>query len=190
MACHSSPYLSSEVFERYSDELLMVFHQIETHLNKDPSQINGLNLFQQAEDLLKQMALEARSISDTNEKCHFLEQVRTLKCQLRTYQAQLEKSNLMSSYSYRNGQLSSATDDEKVVRQKNEVLILNQNDALERAARTMQETETVALQIQEELAVNRETLMSAQARVHEVEDLTGRAKKILQSMSQRFRLGS
>ena len=60
-----------------------------------------------------------------------------------------------------------------------------QNDTLERARRTMQETEAVALEITEELGQNREKLISAHGRVREVQGLTGRARRILTSMSQR-----
>jgi vesicle transport through interaction with t-SNAREs 1 len=69
--------------------------------------------------------------------------------------------------------------------QKNEELMAAQNDRLERARRTMQETEQVALEITEELGNNRETLTSAHGRIREVSGLTGRAKRVLNRMSQR-----
>lgn len=177
-------YTGTVPFERYDDEFSLLLQQIEKSLNEDPPSIYSLNLFQQAEDLLKQMALEARSVSDATTKRELLGQVRTLKSQLQTYQTQADKNNLLSTSS-RNGQLTSAADKQKLLMQKNEDMLLNQNDTLERARRTMQETETVALEITEELGNNRETLMSAHARVREVGGLTGRAKKILQSMNQR-----
>ena len=75
--------------------------------------------------------------------------------------------------------------DERMRLQKNEDSLASQNETLERARRTMQETESVALEITEELGNNREKLMSSHARVREVSGLTGRASRILRSMNQR-----
>ena len=49
----------------------------------------------------------------------------------------------------------------------------------------MQETESVALEITEELGHNRERLVSAHGRIREVSGMTGRARRLLSTMSQR-----
>jgi vesicle transport through interaction with t-SNAREs protein 1 len=76
-------------------------------------------------------------------------------------------------------------DRERLLLQQNEDMLVSQNETLERARRTMQETEQVALEITEELGNNREKLMSAHGRVREVTGLTGRAGRILGAMNQR-----
>ena len=48
-------------FERYDDEFGELLHQIEQSLNEEPPSAYSENLMQQADDLIKQMALEARS---------------------------------------------------------------------------------------------------------------------------------
>jgi hypothetical protein len=69
--------------------------------------------------------------------------------------------------------------------QKNEEMMSKQNETLERARKTMMETETVALEITDELSSNRDKLLSAQGRIREMTGLTGRAKRLLNSMNQR-----
>ena len=82
---------------------------------------------------------------------------------------------------YRNG----ADADARRMLQENEDRLEGQNDTLERARRTMEETEAVAMEITTELGENREKLMSAHGRVRQMGGLTGRARGILTSMGQR-----
>lgn len=166
-------------FQRYDDEFTELMKQIERSLEEDPPSAYADNLFQQADDLIKQMALEARSVSDATLKRELLGKVRTLKSQLASLQSQSEKTGLFGS------SLSKKNDREKLLLQQNEDTLANQNETLERARRTMQETESVALEITEELGNNREKLVSAHGRVREVSGLTGRARRILTGMNQR-----
>jgi len=166
-------------FQRYDDEFSELLKQIERSLEEDPPSVYAENLFQQADDLIKQMALEARSVSDATLKRELLGKVRTLKSQLASLQSQSEKTSLFNS------SISKKNDREKLLLQQNEDMLANQNETLERARRTMQETESVALEITEELGNNREKLVSAHGRVREVSGLTGRARRILTSMNQR-----
>lgn len=166
-------------FERYDDEFSELVKQIERSLEEEPPSGYSENLFQQADDLIKQMALEARSVSDASLKRDLLAKVRTLKGELSTLRSKSEKRGLFT------GGAAAKSDQEKLLLKKNEDMLTNQNDTLERARRTMEETEQVALEITEELGNNREKLMSAHGRVREVSGLTGRARRILTSMNQR-----
>jgi Snare region anchored in the vesicle membrane C-terminus/Vesicle transport v-SNARE protein N-terminus len=181
-------------FERYDDEFTTLIQQIEQNLEqKDPPSTYTNNLLQQADDLLKQMALEARSISDNNLKRTLLDKVRTLKGQLQSLQTQYNRGQLMAPPSSSLSSMNNTDDPERRKRllqqqqqnQKNEEMLLQQNDILDRARRTMDETETIALEITEELGNNREKLMATHGRIREVGGLTGRARKILYSMNQR-----
>lgn len=166
-------------FQRYDDEFTELLKQIEQSLEEDPPSVYAENLFQQADDLIKQMALEARSVSDATLKRDLLGKVRTLKGQLASLQSQSQKSGLFGSSN------SKKNDRAKLLLQQNEDTLASQNETLERARRTMEETESVALEITEELGNNREKLVSAHGRVREVSGLTGRARRILSSMNQR-----
>jgi len=169
-------------FERYDDEFSELLVQIERSLEEDPPSVYSENLFQQADDLIKQMALEARSVPDASLKRALLEKVRQLKTKLASLQSQSEKAGLFRTSSNNNG---NGSREKRLLLQQTEDTLAQQNDTLERARRTMQETEQVALEITEELGNNREKLVSAHGRVREVSGMTGRARRILQSMNQR-----
>mmetsp|Transcript_13983 Transcript_13983/g.18230 ORF Transcript_13983/g.18230 Transcript_13983/m.18230 type:complete len:199 (+) Transcript_13983:299-895(+) len=159
------------VFDRYDEEFNTLTQQIQKSLDEEPMNPYTQNLLQQCQDLLKQMALEARSLKQPK----LLQRVKEYKSQ---------HAQLVSQYE-RQGLLSGHGGDEEDSRRRTEDMLSNQNDSLERARRTMQETEQVALEITEELGQNRETLMSAHGRVKEVSSLTGRARRILNTMTQR-----
>ena len=61
----------------------------------------------------------------------------------------------------------------------------SQSDTLANARSIMAETESVALEITEELGRHRETISSAHGRVRQVTGMTNRARRIVQSMSRR-----
>lgn len=61
----------------------------------------------------------------------------------------------------------------------------SQSDTLANARSVMAETESVALEITEELGRHRETISSAHGRVRQVTGMTNRARRIVQSMSRR-----
>ena len=168
-------------FERYDDEFGELLHQIEQSLNEEPPSAYSENLMQQADDLIKQMALEARSVPDTSLKRELLAKVRKQKDQLATLQSRSEKAGLFrtSSNNYNKSR------EQRLLLQQTEDTLTQQNETLERARRTMQETEQVALEITDELGNNREKIMSAHGRVREVGGMTGRARRILQGMNQR-----
>eukprot|EP00522_Entomoneis_paludosa_P017725 CAMPEP_0172462090 /NCGR_PEP_ID=MMETSP1065-20121228/42737_1 /TAXON_ID=265537 /ORGANISM="Amphiprora paludosa, Strain CCMP125" /LENGTH=199 /DNA_ID=CAMNT_0013217643 /DNA_START=107 /DNA_END=703 /DNA_ORIENTATION=+ len=160
------------VFDRYDEEFNTLTEQIQRSLDEEPMSPYTQNLLQQCQDLLKQMALEARSLKQPK----LLQRVKDYKSHHAQLVQQYERQGLLSG--------QNLNDDEESRRQTEDMLS-NQNDTLERARRTMQETEQVALEITEELGQNRETLMSAHGRVKEVTTLTGRARRILNTMTQR-----
>jgi vesicle transport through interaction with t-SNAREs protein 1 len=105
--------------------------------------------------------------------------VRTSKSQLQTYKEKYEKQSLMSSANSK----SSGGHRERLLQQQDQ--LRNQNSQLDNARKVLEETEQVALEIGSELGNNRETLESAHGRIHQVTGLTGRARRIVQSMNQR-----
>ena len=174
-------------FERYDDEFSSLIEQIESSLDEEPPNQYTNNLLQQCDDLIKQMALEARSVGDASLKRDLLAKVRTCKSKYQTLQQQSERQGLLGSTAAAaaGGASPKGGEKERFRLQKNEDTLTNQNETLERARRSMQETEVVALEITEELGQNRETLMSAHGRVREMSGLTGRARNILYSMNRR-----
>lgn len=163
-------------FERYDDEFSNLLTQIATAIKEDPPSSLTKNLLQQADDLVKQMAVEARSQSDAVQKRELLSKVRSQKAELSKLQSTFDKQSLL---------LNGGSDRDGLMKQQTEDMLTVQNDRLERARRTMEETEAVALEITDELGHNRETLMSSHNRVREVSSMTGRARRILTTMNQR-----
>lgn len=178
---------SSIPFERYDEEFSSLLKQVQDALDEEPPSQYTQNLLQQCDDLLKQMALEARSVeSGGDRKRMLLDKVRACKSQYQAVLQQSERQGLLGSNG--SGSMKGNDPQSKQARrmmQDNEDMLATQNDRLERARRTMQETESVALEITEELGQNREKLLSAHGRVREVQGLTGRARRILNSMNQR-----
>jgi hypothetical protein len=179
--------MSETNFERYDDEFSSLIHQIENSLRASSSSSassypssNAQNLLRQCDDLIKQMALEARSAQDLASKRMMLDKVREYKNLHQSLQQESERHSLLGS-----GNSPLQSQKERLLLQKNEDTLAQQNETLERARRTMQETEAVALEITEELGNNRERLTSAHGRIREVSGLTGRARRILVSMNQR-----
>jgi chromosome segregation ATPase len=180
--------MSESNFERYDDEFSSLIRQIETSLQQpaaptaDPSYAQ--NLLRQCDDLIKQMALEARSSQDPAVKRNLLDKVREYKGQHQSLQQEAERRALLGP-DHRGSGSSLHSQRERLLLQQNEDSLEKQNETLERARRTMQETEAVALEITDELGSNRERLSSAHGRIREVSSLTGRARRILVSMNQR-----
>ena len=167
-------------FERYDDEFSSLIIQIEDSLRSKPPTPYTDSLLKQCDDLIKQMSLEARSVGDASVKRSLLDKVRKYKERYQSLVQESERQGLLGSSS---GGPSSQR--ERMLLRQNEDSLAQQNETLERARRTMEETEAVALEITEELGQNREKLISAHGRIREVSGLTGRARRILQSMSQR-----
>lgn len=192
----------SNTFEHYDDEFNSLLQQIETSLrNSSNSNNNDIesgskqqqyteSLLTQCEDLIKQMAIEARSVSDSKIKRDLLSQVKMCKSKYQALQQESDRIGILMSAAGANDNINNnshlhASQKERLLLQQNEESVANQNETLERARRTMQETEAVALEIQTELGQNREKLQSAHGRIREMGGLTGRARRILTSMNQR-----
>jgi len=172
-------------FEAYDDEFRSICRQIEKSLAPEETTGSSMTqgLLQQCEDLIKQMALEARSVSNPNLKRSLLDKVRECKSQWQALKDQANQKGLFENTGGGGGGGNGRNYRDRL--QNNEDTLGRQNDTLENARRVMEETEVVALEITEELGHNREKLMSAHGRIHEVTGMTGRARRLLISMNQR-----
>lgn len=187
----------SQTFQRYDDEFKSLTRQVKASFGADDGgykdeesggEIAGSpsESLDQCDELLQQMALEARSVPDASLKRELLVQVRTYKSELQSLKDEDNKRSLMSSArgnSSSSGNQNNSEHRERM-RQQQEML-QNQNNQLDSARRVLQETEQVALEIGEELSSNRATIESAHGRVRQVTTLTGRARRVVASMNQR-----
>jgi Fe2+ transport system protein B len=177
-------------FRRYDEEFKSLTKQVKSslvdaenfHDEETGEGKNSSNLLSQCDELLQQMALEARSVPDAAEKRELLQQVRTYKSELQALKDEYNKQSLMSSALGNNGG-GSNQHRERLLQQQD--MLQKQNSQLDSARRVLEETEQVALEIGEELSNNRATIASAHGRVRQVTSLTGRARRVVSSMNQR-----
>eukprot|EP00980_Cylindrotheca_fusiformis_P009518 scaffold2077_cov119-Cylindrotheca_fusiformis.AAC.21 len=168
-------------FQRYDDEFNSMKQQVQESLQHFEDEESGQAgaLLSQCDELLQQMALEARSVGDSGLKRELLKQVRSCKSELQALKDDYNKQSLMST-----AQSGSASGNkERLLQQQN--MLLKQNSQLDNARKVLEETEQVAMEIGEELSSNRETIESAHGRVRQVTSLTGRARRVVQSMNRR-----
>ncbi|VEU36100.1 unnamed protein product [Pseudo-nitzschia multistriata] len=182
----------TETFQRYDDEFQSLTRQIKAAFNANSGgyrdeeageTANPGEAIEQCEELLQQMALEARSVPDASRKRELLVQVRNYKSDLQTLKDEDNKRSLMASA--RGNGAGSGSDEHRERMRKQQEMLQNQNSQLDSARRVLQETEQVALEIGEELSNNRATIESAHGRVRSVASMAGRARRVVASMNQR-----
>ena len=144
-------------FRRYDEEFKSLTQQIASNLQADDGNFHdeetggedSSNLLSQCDELLQQMALEARSVVEQSTKRELLAQVRSYKTELQKLKDDYNKQSLMSSRAGTSG--GSGQHRERLLQQQQ--MLENQNSQLDNARRVIQETEQVALEITEELGV-------------------------------------
>eukprot|EP00536_Pseudo-nitzschia_multiseries_P003250 jgi/Psemu1/284297/fgenesh1_pg.48_\ len=189
----------SQTFQHYDDEFQSLTRQVKASFGAndggykdeetgEPS-CNPAEALEQCEDLLQQMALEARSVPDAAIKRELLVQVRGYKSELQTLKDEDNKRSLMASARGNAGNSSNSSssinDQHRERMRQQQEMLQNQNSQLDSARRVLQETEQVALEIGEELSNNRATIESAHGRVRQVTSMAGRARRVVASMNQR-----
>ncbi|KAL3927653.1 MAG: hypothetical protein SGBAC_012999 [Bacillariaceae sp.] len=174
--------MTSVSFQRYNDEFKSLKMKVQDSLHdgfRDEETGDTGNLLSQCDELLQQMALEARSVADAGTKRELLQQVRGCKSELQGLKDEHNKKSLMASA------VSGNTTDNRDRLLQQQDMLTKQNSQLENARKVLEETEAVAMEIGDELSHNRETIESAHGRVRQVTSLTGRARRVVQSMNRR-----
>ena len=182
---------ASEAFERYAAEFQSLLSSCHTttssrtsrrddqqHAAGDPSDDHDGLILAECHDLLQQMVVEARGVSDPHGKRELLDRHRAYKSQWQVAQQETERARLgMSSSSLSAKKQQQAGVVHKSLRDGEDVLA-RQNATLVQASRAMKETEEVALEIVGHLSENRETLERCRANTNEVGTMAARANQI------------
>jgi hypothetical protein len=180
--------MSSIPFERYDDEFHSLTAQVQEslqHMDEEKGVDFTHSLLSQCDDLLKQMAIEARGVEDASSKRDLLAKVRVCKSQLAALRVECDAAvtrNQKESL-FSNGNNNSTSHKERLL--ENEKQMEQQNETLERAKSVMADTEGVALEITSELSRNREVMETSQGRIKQVSGLTNRARRLLHNMNRR-----
>lgn len=174
MATPTSPFANASPFDNYYREFAALLRQLEDP-NKEKT--NDRDLQKQCADLLSLMSLEARSTDCPDRKMERLERVKIYKFQFEAVRNQHDKEFLMGGRATE--MLAVKERLERV-----ESRAAQQNELLERARRSLAETEEVGANVMSELHGNRQTIESAQGRVGELNNMTTQATKIIKNMSK------
>lgn len=180
------------IFDSYNSEFATLNQEIQKYVGDlkemDTSSIGVSplvsqieNLVSQAQDVLKQMEVEARG-SDAATRKVLGEKVSISKKALSNskidferMKEKLERSSLIGSRSGSDRQRFMDTQDK----------LERQNDMIDNARRTVAETEEVGLEITSELSRNREKIDSSREQVYDFSVVTDGARRILSSMNSR-----
>ena len=185
----SSSSSSSDIaaFDTYYQEFASLLEQLggssaaET-TKSPPSSVESLH--KQCSDLISLMSLEARTTECPDTKFERLERVKIYKFQLEAMKQQHDKDFLMGASAASMLQLERERQQVRSILEQNETRAAQQNELLERARQSVEETQAVGMEILNEAHRNRETIESAQGRVDELSSMTDRASKLVQKLSK------
>ena len=127
------------------------------------------------EDLLKQMSLETRSVSDAAQRQQLQDRLNRYKATVASRKQDLDRSALMSSSG------DPVLQKERIVQDK----IAQQNAAILAAHKSVAESEEVGADIVFELGRNREKIATTQAKAGELKGEIDHATARLKSMENR-----
>ena len=187
-------------FEQYNEEYLSLVEQITTNFrilddynanasnNEDDVDINLVmktiqSLLPQADDLLKQMSLEARLQREAAENIDIVKLYKIQLVNLRNvYNTAVLKTGVTGCKGYNDTHTPSTAVTNNTT---TTALLMKQNSTLSNVQSIISDTENVAADITTELSRQRETILKSQSHVSEVTSLTETAEQIINSMMKR-----
>lgn len=172
---------NNEAFEAYAEEFasLMATAQLRSREVATAATVQDVDdgrvrlaaqLLQQAQELLKQMAVEARGIEDATTKRHYMDRHHVYKSQWQSAKLQSEKEALLSKNGACVVHSQQGLSHER--QQQNSAALLAQ------AARSIRKTEEIAAGVAANLAEQRDTLERTTASTKEVRTATATANQI------------
>jgi methyl-accepting chemotaxis protein len=121
------------------------------------------------------MTIEAREIGDETKKAEWMQRIQLYKSQLQALQNDHARDELLDT-TPSSSRLESAVDTAS-----------RQNETLQQALRSIQETEAIGQEISQELNSNRARLESSRNHVSQLSSLTSQAHGIMNRMIKRKR---
>ena len=182
--------LCMEQFEQLYNEFQNQLRQTPTNDDDDDDEHRD-SFHKQCRALLQQMNVEARMVGmqDFALQRQFMNRIQTCRQQYQQWTAETaarQRKLLLAGKGgtgHKNTQ-NNISDNQSASIEAVTRMAAQQDEMLQRVRQTMQETETTALSITQELQNNRERIQSARGNIHETLSLTHRAKSILQNMSK------
>eukprot|EP00611_Tribonema_gayanum_P015940 TRINITY_DN2785_c0_g1_i1.p1 TRINITY_DN2785_c0_g1~~TRINITY_DN2785_c0_g1_i1.p1 ORF type:complete len:180 (-),score=43.18 TRINITY_DN2785_c0_g1_i1:624-1163(-) len=178
--------MASPMFESYVEELLTMAAEVRHLLQTGSAGDVDRAVLQlgEADDLLRQLEVEARSATDAATRADLQAQVQAHKASLASLRTASERRQLVSRVD--------SSDPAAAAAQRQRLLdagdALAQQTAMLAAAKgALLETEGVAGEVTAELGRNRETIQSAHSKVKETGSMMDEAKQLLNVMGKWYR---
>ena len=179
-------------FEAYEEEFQLLTSQIQRQLGSLGKAIDHdflSRLFSQCDSLLMQMSIGMRN-SNESEKEELLSRVRLYRIQLHVLKQQFRETGTEKM----RGELGLSDTPDRTLKQNKHpeeclskrTKLNKQNETLERARRTMADTEETAGMINEELHRSRSAIEQSHNNIAELSGLTNDASRILSRMKKRW----
>jgi hypothetical protein len=127
-------------------------------------------LSRECNDLLDYMSTLCNTT--TEEECEWMQRIQLWKLQLRHVVDEVDRTNLLKDRT------------PPAWSQQNESVLNRQNETLERARRSLQDTEELGYNISQTLSENRDKLMSTKQNIDQFSTLTTQAKGLVKSITK------
>jgi Vesicle transport v-SNARE protein N-terminus len=166
-------------FEAYALEFSALLQEVRRSSISSNDDKSALLLFQQAQDLLQQMTVEARGIDSTSNDNHhdrkyYLDRIQVYKSQWKSTKLEYEQRILGLSSAKSNTGTSTVDSTES--------LQVQQQQRLNQAVQSIAATEETATNITTNLALQRDRLHEAQNKTDTVKTLTSSASSLADSL--------
>jgi hypothetical protein len=167
--------LDTTVFGNYTEELMVLFKEIES-LSHSQSVETSTTLLQQCQGILQQMSVEARIAESMEQRRSFMEQYHSYRKQYEVLKQRIDRQMLVNTT--RDGGGSGSTNLSHSTLQSTEQNLVNQNRIVEDSLKSIHETEQVAIETMEHLQNQRNTLEHTRDNTKSVQSLTQQANQI------------
>jgi Vesicle transport v-SNARE protein N-terminus len=162
-------------FDAYAEEFTSLLQQCSNARTNDTAITTSL--LDQCQDLLQQMALEARSTDQIEQKKVYMERCKAYKEQYQSVKQQIDRQALLAA-SNTPTTTAASTLQLRDTLQSNEVTMANQNSTLQQSLKSIHETEQLATSTLEQLHTQRDTLHSSQQKTQTLQSMTQQANAI------------
>ena len=167
-------------FDVYAEEFTSLLQQCSSNASSSSTNDSSADastttsLLEQCQDLLQQMALEARSTDHTEQKKRYMERYKSCKDQYQAVKQQIERQTLLAA----NSTTAPSTLQLSDTLQSNDVTMAHQNSTLQQSLKSIHDTEQLATSTLEQLHTQRDTLHGAQQKTQTLQSMTQQANTI------------
>jgi Snare region anchored in the vesicle membrane C-terminus len=166
------------VFDSYTEDLVVLFKEIESRLNSASSSADDSAplLLQQCHEILQQMSVEGRSAESKEQRNSYMERYQSHKKQYEVLKQKIERRMLVNDASDGNSNRTANLPHPNL--QSAEQSLVNQNTTVTNSLKSIHETEQIAIETMEHLQTQRNTLEHSRENTKSLQSLTQQANQI------------